>query len=193
MRAPLRPADRHPRNQDRLRETLEACAHDDDAAEDALQAAIRGTRGGSPGLDEPNSMRARAASFDSAAESDDASLASLTSLGGYSSISLDAPPSLHGSSIAGDDAEFIDDLPRAKPSVMQRVRDDLEAAMAVIPRSPEILGQTRGGVLECRLAYGHPFPTDLSGRMASEVLGVLRQIAMRPTFCLLYTSPSPRD
>ena len=73
------------------------------------------------------------------------------------------------------------DLPRAKPSVMQRVRDDLEAAMAVIPRSPEILGQTRGGVLECRLAYGHPFPTDLSGRMASEVLGVLRQIAMRPT------------
>ncbi len=73
------------------------------------------------------------------------------------------------------------DLPRAKPSVMLRVRDDLEAAMAVIPRSPEILGQTRGGVLECRLAYGHPFPTDLSGRMASEVLGVLRQIAMRPT------------
>ena len=100
---------------DRLRETLEACAHDDDAAEDALQAAIRGTRGGSPGLDEPNSLRARAASFDSADESDDASFASLTSLGGYSSISLDAPPSLHGSSVAGDDAEFIDDPPRVMP------------------------------------------------------------------------------
>ena len=35
------------------------------------------------------------------------------------------------------------DLPRAKPSVMHRVRDDLDAAMAVIPRSSEILGQSR--------------------------------------------------
>ena len=87
------------------------------------------------------------------------------------------------------------DLPRAKPSVMQRVRDDLEAAMAVIPRSPEILGQTRGGVLECRLAYGHPFPTDLSGRMASEVLGVLRQIALRPTLAapVIEISPAMAD
>lgn len=87
------------------------------------------------------------------------------------------------------------DLPRAKPSVMHRVRDDLEAAMAVIPRSPEILGQTRGGVLECRLAYGHPFPTDLSGRMASEVLGVLRQIALRPTLAapVIEISPAMAD
>ena len=87
------------------------------------------------------------------------------------------------------------DLPRAKPPVMQRVRDDLEAAMAVIPRSPEILGQTRGGVLECRLAYGHPFPTDLSGRMASEVLGVLRQIALRPTLAapVIEISPAMAD
>ena len=87
------------------------------------------------------------------------------------------------------------DLPRAKPRVMQRVRGDLEAAMAVIPRSPEILGQTRGGVLECRLAYGHPFPTDLSGRMASEVLGVLRQIALRQTLAapVIEISPAMAD
>ena len=58
---------------------------------------------------------ARVRRADSAAESDDASFASLTSLGGYSSISLDAPPSLHGSSVAGDDAEFIDDPPRVMP------------------------------------------------------------------------------
>ncbi len=87
------------------------------------------------------------------------------------------------------------DLPRAKPPVMQRVGDDLGAAMAVIPRSPEILGQTRGGVLECRLAYGHPFPTDLSGPMASEVLGVLRQIALRPTLAapVIEISPTMAD
>ena len=78
---------------------------------------------------------------------------------------------------------------------MQRFRDDLEAEMAVISRSPEILGQTRGGVFECRLAYGHPFPTDLSGRMASEVLGVLRQIALRPTLAapVIEISPAMAD
>lgn len=83
------------------------------------------------------------------------------------------------------------DLPRAKPPVMRRVRDDLDMALAAIPRSPEILGQTRGGVLECRLAYGHPFPTDLGGRMASEVLGVLRQIAWRPTMAAPAIEISP--
>ena len=83
------------------------------------------------------------------------------------------------------------DVPRAQPKRMRAFTEALAAAFANQPRTPEILGRTRGGVLECRLAYGHPFPTDLAGPHAISVLAVLRQIARRPMLTAPTIAVSP--
>lgn len=48
------------------------------------------------------------------------------------------------------------DVPRASPAVARRFTADLETCFARDPRMPEILGRSRGGLLECRIAHGQP-------------------------------------
>ena len=83
------------------------------------------------------------------------------------------------------------DVPRAQPAVMRRFTSALAAEFAKDPRGPDILGLTRGGILECRLPYGQPFPPDLAGPNADIVLMVLLQIARRPTLTTPTISLSP--
>ena len=48
------------------------------------------------------------------------------------------------------------DVPRASLAVARRFTADLEQAFLRDPRMPEILGRSRGGLLECRIAHGQP-------------------------------------
>ena len=83
------------------------------------------------------------------------------------------------------------DLPRAQPAVMRRFTSTLAAEFAKDPRAADILGRTRGGILECRLPYGQPFPPELAGPEADMVLTVLLQIARRPMLATPTISLSP--
>ena len=83
------------------------------------------------------------------------------------------------------------DVPRAQPAVMRRFTSALAAEFAKDPRAPDILGRTRGGILECRLPYGQPFPPDLAGPEADMVLTVLLQIARRPMLATPTIALSP--
>ena len=83
------------------------------------------------------------------------------------------------------------DVPRAQPAVMRRFTSALAAEFAKDPRGADILGRTRGGILECRLPYGQPFPPELAGPEADMVLTVLLQIARRPKLAAPTMSLSP--
>ena len=83
------------------------------------------------------------------------------------------------------------DVPRTQPAVMRRFTSALAAELANDPRRPDILGRTRGGILECRLPYGQPFPPDLAGPDADMVLTVLLEIARRPMLATPTISLSP--
>ena len=59
------------------------------------------------------------------------------------------------------------DVPRASPAATKRFGNDLGACFDRDPRRPEILGRTRGGVLECRIQHGHaPLADQLADQMA---------------------------
>ena len=48
------------------------------------------------------------------------------------------------------------DVPRLSSGAAKTFTSALAASLAEDPRHPEILGRTRGGVLECRIAHGRP-------------------------------------
>jgi Ribonuclease G/E len=48
------------------------------------------------------------------------------------------------------------DVPRLSSGAAKTFTTALAAALATDPRQPEILGRTRGGMLECRIAHGRP-------------------------------------
>lgn len=48
------------------------------------------------------------------------------------------------------------DVPRLSSGAAKKFTTALATAFATDPRQPEVLGRTRGGVLECRIAHGRP-------------------------------------
>ena len=48
------------------------------------------------------------------------------------------------------------DVPRLSRGAAKTFTAALAATLATDPRQPEILGRTRGGVLECRIAHSRP-------------------------------------
>ncbi|NCF49410.1 MAG: hypothetical protein GWP36_07875 [Bacteroidetes bacterium] len=77
------------------------------------------------------------------------------------------------------------DIPRAPPARAKDVVMRLEAALADDPRAPEILGKTRGGVLEVRIAHGQANPALYHQDMvAAGALAALRALFWRPQLAM---------
>jgi len=73
------------------------------------------------------------------------------------------------------------DVPRASPAAAKSFTKALDRAFASDPRHPEILGRSRGGLTECRIAHGRPALADLlADRVALDALLGLRRIHNDP-------------
>ena len=74
------------------------------------------------------------------------------------------------------------DMPRLTPAARRAMMDSLAAAMMADPRQPEILGQTRGGLIEIILPHGEMPPADvMCDSPAQEALAGLRLVARSAT------------
>lgn len=87
------------------------------------------------------------------------------------------------------------DVPRLPPAGAQKFTTSLAAAAASDPRHPDILGRSRGGILEVRIPHG---VLPLHGLLATPgvtailaVLRVLRMIDRRPTIATPHMAVSP--
>ncbi len=70
------------------------------------------------------------------------------------------------------------DMPRLTPAARRAMLDRLAAAMIADPRQPEILGQTRGGLIEITIPHGEMPPADvMRDSPAQEALAGLRLVA----------------
>jgi Ribonuclease G/E len=85
------------------------------------------------------------------------------------------------------------DVPRMAAKAAKNFTAALQAAFAADPRYPEILGRSRGGVLECRIAHARPELADaLSDSAAFEALMGLRAIQHRPQLAMPQLTVSPK-
>ena len=72
------------------------------------------------------------------------------------------------------------DMPRLTPLARRSMLDSLAAAMMADPRQPEILGQTRGGLIEITIPHGEMAPADvMRDGPAQEALAGLRLAAQQ--------------
>ena len=77
--------------------------------------------------------------------------------GGLEALQREAPPMIaYQLRLRALSGLIAIDVPRLSSGAAKTFTTALAAALATDPRQPEILGRTRGGVLECRIAHGRP-------------------------------------
>ena len=77
--------------------------------------------------------------------------------GGFEALLREAPPVIaYQLRLRALSGLIAIDVPRLSSSEAKTFTTALAAALATDPRQPEILGRTRGGLLECRIAHGRP-------------------------------------
>ena len=117
--------------------------------------------------------------------------------GSITSLAAEAPAAIaHHWRLRGLGGLMAVDVPRLPPAAAQKFSADLARACASDPRHPDILGRSRGGILECRIPHG---AVPLQALMASEefpmmlaLARTLRMIARRPMLVAPQIVISPR-
>ena len=94
----------------------------------------------------------------------------------------EAPAELaHQIRLRGLSGLLVIDVPRLAPTRAKAFAAALAAAFAEDPRHPEILGRSRGGLLECRVPHGRmPLGDSTADDGMMAALAGLREIARRP-------------
>lgn len=105
--------------------------------------------------------------------------------GDIAALAAEAPAAIaHHWRLRGLGGLMAVDVPRLPPAAAQKFSADLARACASDPRHPDILGRSRGGILECRIPHGAlPLQALLANDTFSMMVAlarVLRMIAQRP-------------